>query len=148
MDYEVALAISASALSAQRIRMNVIASNLANATTTRTPEGGPYRRRDVLFEAVPVGESFSGILRAASRDSRASLQGVAVQGVVEDPRPFQRVYQPGHPDADAEGYVLLPNVNPLEEMVNLIAATRAYEANVTAINATKAMALKALEIGR
>jgi len=134
------LAISASALAAQRVRMNVIAENLAHADTTRTPEGGPYRRRKVLFETQ--GEGFAGLLGAAPG------QGVRVVGTVDAQTPFRRVHQPGHPDADAEGYVAFPNVNPVMEMVDLMAATRAYEANVTAIQALKSMMQKALELGR
>ena len=142
MDLGLIFSIAGSGLEAQRIRMDVIASNLANAQTTRTPEGGPYRRRDVLFVAMPAGPSpFQSALEAA-------LQKVQVSQVVEDPRPFPEVYRPGHPDADERGYVRLPNVNVLEEMVNLMAAARAYEANVTVLNTTKAMALQALEIGR
>jgi flagellar basal-body rod protein FlgC len=137
------LAVNASALTAQRWRLNVISSNLANAETTRTPEGGPFRRKDVVFAAS--GPSFDEVLRVGLNSRGA---GVRVGGLVEDPRPFRVVYNPGHPDADGSGYVALPNVNPLEEMVNLIAAARSYEANVEAFNATKAMLLRALEIGR
>lgn len=136
-------AVSGSALTAQRWRLNVISSNLANAETTRTPQGGPYRRKDVLF--VPSSGPFPEIL---GREMAAAQQGVRVKEIVEDPRPFKSVYNPGHPDADPSGYVLLPNVNPMEEMVNLIAAARSYEANLEVLNAAKAMLLKALEIGR
>ncbi len=135
--------VSGSALTAQRWRLNVISSNLANAETTRTPQGGPYRRKDVLF--MPSSGQFPEIL---GREIRTVQQGVRVQQIVEDPRPPRSVYNPGHPDADPSGYVLLPNVNPLEEIVNLIAAARSYEANLEVFNATKAMLLKALEIGR
>lgn len=134
------LAISASALAAQRARMNVIAENLANADTTRTPEGGPYRRRKIVFETQ--GGDFPSLL-----DVDAG-RGVRAVGVVDAQTPFRRVYQPGHPDADPDGYVTLPNVNPVMEMVDLMAATRAYEANVTAIQALKSMMQKALELGR
>jgi flagellar basal-body rod protein FlgC len=123
------LNISASGLAAQRARLDVIAENLANAETTRTPDGGPYQRQQAVLAADPDG-------------------GVKVSEVVADPRPPQRVYEPGNPDADAAGYVAMPNVNPVEEMVDLVTATRAYEANVTAFNAGKAMTRKALEIGR
>lgn len=137
------LNVSASALSAQRFRLNVISSNLANAETTRTPQGGPYRRRDVVFSAVtPV---FQQILRA---NVDPNLRGVRVVQVIEDPRPFRVVFNPSHPDADINGYVALPNVQPFEEMVNLVAAARSYEANVEVFNATKMMLLKALEIGK
>ncbi len=127
--------VSVSAMLAQKVRLNTIASNLANIETTRTPEGGPYRRRDVVFQSVLV-------------DEQRGLEGVTVNGVVEDPSPFKVVYDPGHPDADERGYVLMPNVNLVEEMVNMILTTRAYEANVNAFNITKTMYLKALELGR
>lgn len=130
--------VSASGLRAQRLRMETVASNLANASTTRTPEGGPYRRRDVLFEAVPAGP-FREALDAAVR-------GVTVTGVVEDPSPFRERYEPGHPDADAQGYVAYPNVDSVAEMVNLLGAARSYEANLTVMEATKSLMLKALEI--
>jgi flagellar basal-body rod protein FlgC len=120
--------INASALSAQRKRMDIIAQNIANAETTRTPEGGPYRREQVVFTLNDLG-------------------GVDATEVVQDPRPPRLVYQPGHPDADAAGYVALPNVNLVEEMVDMISAMRSYEANVTAINAAKTMAQSALDLG-
>lgn len=136
---------SSSALSAQRVRMNVISSNLANANTTRTPEGGPYRRKEVLMAAYPAQRTFEDILNANLTDS---VSEVKVVGVVNDTRPFITKYDPQHPDANENGYVLMPNVNIVKEMVDMMSATRNYEANVTAINATKSMALKALEIGR
>ncbi len=136
MDIEKILTISASGLEAQRLRMNIIAGNLANAQSTHSPEGGPYRRKDVVFSEIL--DSMSG---------KGSGE-VEVSGVIEDQRPFQLVYDPQHPDANAEGYVQLPNVNLLEEMVNMMSASRSYEANVTAINSAKSMAHKALEIGR
>jgi flagellar basal-body rod protein FlgC len=144
MDTATAFAISASGLRAQRLRMDVIAANLANAQSTRTPEGGPYRRRDVVLEAVSQGESFDDMLAAGG----GSTTAVKVSRVVEDLRPPQVVYDPGHPDADADGYVSLPNVNVVTEMVDMMAATRAYEANVAALNATKRVLEAALEIGR
>jgi len=128
--------ISASALEAQRRRMNVIASNLANVHSTKSEEGGPYRRQEVLFAAAPVSEG------------EPEYQGVRVIGVVRDERPFRTVYDPGHPDADKDGYVALPNVNVLEEMVDMMTAYRAYEASVSAFNLAKSMFLKALELGR
>lgn len=134
------LAISASALVAQRARMNVVTENLAHADTTRTPQGGPYRRRKVVFEAQ--GSAFADLLGGQGG------RGVRAMGVVDAQTPLRRVHQPGHPDADAEGYVTFPNVNPVMEMVDLMAATRAYEANVTAIQALKTMVQKALELGR
>ncbi len=149
MDISDSLAISASALDAQRRRLNVIASNLANAQSTRTPDGGPYRRRDVVFRSAPVASPFHHALRVtAAKHEGKPLEGVRVVRVIEDRKPGQTVYDPKHPDADAGGYVHLPNVNVMEEMVNMISASRAYEANVQAINATKAMWVRALEIGR
>ena len=149
MNLENAMGISASGLDAQRLRMNVIASNLANANFSRTSEGGPYRRRDVIFaaapHAVPYQGGFGNLLRI---NSGPQVQSVQVVGLIEDQRPFKTVYDPQHPDANDQGYVSLPNVNILEEMVNLISATRSYEANVTALSATKSMIQKALEIGR
>jgi len=144
MDFFDALRTSSSALSAQRVRMNVISSNLANINTTRTHQGEPYRRKDVVFAAQP-NSSFQTMLR--SQIAR-NLSGVRVAGIVSDPSPLQLKYDPQHPDANEEGYVSMPNINLMEEMVNMISATRSYEASVAAINATKGMALKALEIGR
>lgn len=146
MDVEQAFAISASALDAQRSRLNLISSNLANVQSTRTPEGGPYRRKDVVFSSTPVHGAFDEAL-AASKVTE-TFQGVQVSDVVLDARPLREAYEPYHPDADANGYVLYPNVNMMEETVSMMTALRAYEANVTALNATKGMALKALEIGR
>ncbi|NPV53699.1 MAG: flagellar basal body rod protein FlgC [Firmicutes bacterium] len=152
--------ISASGLTAERLRMDVIANNIANANTTRTPAGGPYRRQQVLFSAVAaqygldsdrlqVGAGGSGETWATGRDRDAGARGgVVVVGITEDTSPLRMVYDPGHPDADARGYVAMPNVDVIKEMVDMISATRAYEANVTAINALKSMAQKALEIGR
>jgi len=138
--------ISASALSAQRLRMDIIAQNIANVNTTRTQDGTPYRRKTVLFQEKEV--PFSHYLSKESRARYLSGNGVRVAGIVEDPTPFKEVYDPSHPDADENGIVRLPNVEIVTEMVNMISATRAYEANVTALNNSKAMALKALEIGR
>lgn len=142
MDTTTAFAISASGLRAQRLRMDVIAANLANAQSTRTPGGGPYRRRDVVLEATPQSESFEDMLAAPSSAA------VRVVRVVEDHRPPQLVFDPGHPDADAKGYVAMPNVNVVTEMVDMMAAARAYEANIAALNATKRVLEAALEIGR
>ena len=141
-----ALDISASGLTAQRQRIEVISSNLANANTTRTSEGGPYRRRDLVFESGPVQHSFSNALNAELEDQAEA--GVEVVGIYEDNSPFVRRYDPAHPDADKEGYVLMPNVNPIEEMVNLVSATRSFEANTQAISAIKEIAQKSVEIGR
>jgi len=141
MDVAATLAISSSALQAQRLRMDVIAANLANAQSTRSPEGGPYKRRDVVLEATSGG-SFEDIMGASAGGA------VRVARVVEDGKPPRVVFDPGHPDADARGYVAYPNVNPITEMVDLMAATRAYEANVAAVNATKRVLEAALSIGR
>jgi len=144
MDLFTSMEISASGLTAQRIRMNVISENLANANTTRTPQGTPYRRKEVLFATRPGGT----ILRAGFMNLPFDLgSGVAVTGIVEDRSPFREVYDPGHPDANSKGIVLMPNVNVVVEMVNMISATRAYELNITALSAAKEMAMKTLEIG-
>jgi len=138
-----ALDASASALTAERVRMEVATSNLANAHTTRTPEGGPYRRRVVFF--APLVERLAASLGGgALSDSR----GVVVAGIVEDPSPPRRVYDPGHPDADREGFVALPNVDPVMEMADLMASARNYELNAVAFNTVKQVILKALELGR
>ena len=141
MDFFTAFNISASGLSAQRVRMNVVSSNLANVNSTQSPEGGPYRRKDVVFSAAQVKSSFKEILKD-------KINEVNVVEIVEDPRPFKTVYDPYHPNADRNGYVYYPNVNVMEEMVNMLSASRSYEANVSVIKATKSMALKALEIGK
>lgn len=135
------LDISASGLTAERLRLDVIAGNIANANATRTPEGGPYRRKVVVLEARQSNR-FNNILHAYEPS------GVRVARIAEDQSEFPVKYEPGHPDADASGYVRLSNVNIVNEMVDMITATRAYEANATALNAAKSMARKALEIGR
>ncbi|HMI85944.1 MAG TPA: flagellar basal body rod protein FlgC [Polyangiaceae bacterium] len=137
-----ALEVAASGLSAERTRMNTIASNLANARTTRTADGGAYKRLDPVFEATPLGGNGVG----GPNESAVSL--VKVQRIQQDTRDPQLVYEPGHPDADAKGYVRYPNVNVVEEMVNMITASRAYEAGVTSVESVKAMAKSALGIGR
>lgn len=138
------LEISSSALLAQRERAEVTASNMANAETTETPEGGPYHRQEVVFRAAPIG-AFSGTL-AATIDRHA--RGVRVVQVVEDPTPPTRRFDPGNPHADAEGYVSFPAVNPLEEMVNLMGAARSYQLNASVLQATKALIQQSLEILR
>ena len=145
MDFSKSMNVSASGLSAQRMRMNTISSNIANINTTRTPEGGPYRRKDVVFEAIPDARNFGEIV--TSQPDR-NLQRVQVTDVVVDRKAPLLKYEPDHPDADENGYVAYPNVNLMEEMANMIQATRSYEANVSAMQATKDMALSALEIGR
>jgi flagellar basal-body rod protein FlgC len=142
------LNVSASGLAAERVRMDVTAENLANAQSTRGPDGQPYRRKDVVLREAGAG--FSAALGTAlgARGGDRSPRGVEVAGVVEDPTPNRRIYDPGHPDADPQGYVELPNVNPVTEMVDLIAASRAYEANVTAMQTAKSMFTKTLELLR
>ena len=147
MDLTDSIAISVSALDANRHRLNVIASNLANAESTRTPEGGPYRRRDVIFQTTPVAPKFHRTL-AKVHPGGHILQGVRVAGVKEDPKPGKAIHDPKHPDADKDGLVHMPNVNIMEEMVNMMAASRAYEANVQAITAAKTMWNRALDIGK
>ncbi|MBH0195319.1 MAG: flagellar basal body rod protein FlgC [Nitrospira sp.] len=149
MEMSDSMAVSVSGLDAQRHRLNAIASNLANAQSTKTPGGGPYKRRDVVFRSTPVPSSFQRAFRqVAVGPSAHALEGVSVARVVEDRKPGQQIYDSHHPDADAKGFVRLPNVNVMEEMVNMMGASRAYEANVQAINASRAMWNKALEIGR
>jgi len=134
--------ISGSALSAERWRAEVVASNMANAETTRTPEGGPYRRRELIFRSQQI-EPFSTSL--ATFGVSAS-PGVQVDGVIEDAASPIRRYEPGHPDADAEGYVAYPAIDPVDEMVDLMGATRAYEFNASAVQATKSMIQQSFEI--
>ena len=145
MNFFNALHVSSSGLTAQRLRMNVISSNLANVNSTRTKEGGPYIRKDIIFKAIPSNYTFNQILE---KQITNGIKDVKVVGIVNDNREPILKYNPGHPDADENGYVKIPNINIVEEMVNMISATRSYEAGVTAINATKNMALKALEIGK
>ena len=161
------LDISASGMSAERLRMDVVAENIANANTTRGADGRPYQRKEVVLQTA-AGETFGEVLdgvRSApvpndptrtlasvrahgTPETTSDLQGVRVAAVGNDPSPGRRVYDPGHPDADAQGYVTLPNVNPVTEMVDLITASRGYEANVTALNSAKQMFQKALDILR
>lgn len=145
MDFFSSMRISASGMTAQQTRMNTISSNLANAETTETEEGGPYRRQDPNFMAQPDRETFGEIL-AGHMDEHA--QRVQVTDIQRDTRAPRMVYNPKHPHANADGYVAMPNVNPVEEMANMISASRSYEANVTALNAAKSMAMRALEIGK
>lgn len=138
---------SASGLTAQRLRLDVISQNMANASTTRTEEGGPYKRKSVVFEQIqnePSG-SFSSIL---NKKKQSGNNGVRVAQIVEDESEGSLVYDPTHPDANEEGYVEMPNVNVIDEMVNMISASRSYEANVNSFNSMKSMFTKALEIGK
>ncbi len=143
MSFLKSMDISASALTAQRVRMDVIAENLANINTTRTAQGEPYRRRYVVMQQRE-DQTFAGMLERAKAKSNGS--GVRVTEIREDESPFKLDYDPDHPDANEEGYVQMPNVDLVVEMVDMMAATRSYEANITATNAIKSMALKALEI--
>jgi flagellar basal-body rod protein FlgC len=136
--------ISGSALTAQRMRMDVISENIANVDTTRAADGKPYTRKVVILQERNT--SFSDVLKNSETGSAEG--GVRVIEIGEDPSPYQLVYDPNHPDANEEGYVEMPNVNITQEMVDMISAYRSYEANVTAFNAYKDMAVKALEIGR
>ncbi len=154
MSFDETLRISGSALSAQRLRMNTIANNLANAQTTRTDRGTPFRRQQVVFKPM-FEQNLLERLRLAGTDARhlpfelpSSEGGVSVSRVSEDVREGKKVYEPGHPDADPNGYVEYPNVNVIEEMSDMINASRSYEASVTVLQTAKAMALKALEMGR
>ena len=141
--------ISASGLTAQRYRMDIISENVANANTTRTQDGTPYRRKIVTFEEKGGQTSFSRVLGKAAYSHGYTGQGVKVTGVYEDHETeMNMVYDPSHPDADENGYVTYPNVNIVTEMTNMIDASRAYEANATALNASKSMALQGLQIGR
>lgn len=140
--------ISSSALTAERTRMDVIAKNLANANTTRTQSGDPYRRKVTVFKEAREGNSFKRILDSKKNENRSTSRGVEVVGIVEDRTPFRQVYNPGHPDADEKGYVTMSNVDTITEMVDMISATRSYEANATALTTSKNMLMKALEIGK
>lgn len=144
MDFFSSIDISSSALSAERTRINLISSNLANVNSTRSAEGGPYRRKDAIFTATPAEKGSFG----AALGKAAAARKVEVSQVREDPNPPRLQYEPTHPDADANGYVAYPNVNVVEEMADMVSATRSYEANVTAAQAAKAMALKTLDLGR
>lgn len=142
MDFFSSMDISASALAAERTRMNLISSNLANVNSTRTAEGGPYRRQDAVFSAAPAPGSFGSAL------GKAEARRVEVSQIVSDQNPPRLQYEPTHPDADPQGYVAYPNINVVEEMADMISASRSYEANITAAQAAKSMALKTLELGR
>lgn len=140
-----AMDTAASGLTAQRLRLDVISQNMANVNTTRTADGGPYKRKAVIFEQIQNEESFSSIL---NKKKQSGVNGVRVAKIVEDESQGALVYNPSHPDANTEGYVEMPNVNTVDEMVNMISASRAYEANVTSFNTMKSMFAKALEIGK
>ena len=141
MNLLTALDVNASGLTAQRQRVEVASSNLANSQTTRTADGGAYRRKDVVFQTSSFQDSLGSAMNA-------SVTGVEVSGVVDDPRPFDRRYEPGHPDADKDGYVSYPNVNAMEEMANLVEASQSYEANIAAMGVVKTMINRTLDLGR
>lgn len=143
MDFLTALRISGAGLGVERTRVNLATSNLANAETTRTPEGGPYKRLDPVITAVPFPAELGDAQSAATPPMKAEISAI-----VADQTPGRRVYSPGHPDADAEGFVVFPNVNPVHEVVNLMSASRSYEANATAIDTLKTMAQRGLDIAR
>lgn len=145
MDFLTSLRISSSGLAANRKRMGAISSNIANAQTTRTAEGGPYRKKEVVFGSEPARETFGEILEG-ELDEKA--QSVHATEVISSDKPPVLKYEPDHPDANAQGYVAYPDINVMEEMADMISASRAYEANISAMNTTKSMAMKALEIGR
>lgn len=143
MDITNIFKISASALKAHSLRLNTISSNLANVETTSTPEGGPYKKQSTYFQTKTL--SFQDQL---NNQMGSSVKGVEVSKIIEDKSPPRKVYDPSHPDATEDGYVEMPNISVLEEMVDMMSATRSYQANVTSIKMAKRMALKALEIGR
>jgi len=139
--------VSAAGLTAQRARLDVVAENIANADSTRTEKGGPYRRRQVVFQAVSAeNRSFSSVFQSSF--NQGSLQSVKVAKTIEDPTPFREVYDPSNPDADVNGNVKMPNVNSVQEMVDMNSAARSFEANVTVMEASKRMFLKSLELMR
>jgi flagellar basal-body rod protein FlgC len=141
MNFLKSLETSASGLSAQRKRMDIIANNLANIETTRTEKGGPYRRKMVVMRTKEMDQDFDKMFNS-------SVKGVQIDDIVEDQTPFKKVYNPSHPDADSDGYLYKPNVDLIVESTNMLMAKRAFEANIAAIKATRQMAIKALEIGR
>ena len=141
MDFITSFKICGAGLAAQRAKMDVITSNLANVNTTRTAEGGPYKKKNVALAAEEIENHFDATIRDA-------VKSVKIEGISEDPNPIKMVYDPSHPDADDKGYVAMPNINVISEMVDMITVSRAYEACVTAFDATKSMALKTLDMGR
>ena len=147
MDLFKIFSLSGSGMAAQRSRMTVVAGNLANSETTRTPDGGPYRRRDIIFQSVPADGEFATELDRFSQSANEA-QAVEVVGVKQSSRPPRKLFDPNHPDADAAGYVALPNINAMEEMVDMLSAVRSYEANLATYNTTKSLIRKILDLGR
>jgi flagellar basal-body rod protein FlgC len=139
------LSVSASGMAAQRVRTELLVENIANSETTRTAEGGPYRRKDAIFTSDEVGASFASELEAQLGGSSV---GVKVSGITIDSREPERRYMPGHPDADADGYVKMPRLNPAEDMVDLMSASRSYQANVSAMSAVKDMIQHSIDLVR
>lgn len=139
------LSVSASGMAAQRTRAELLVQNLANSETTRTPEGGPYKRRDAIFQSAPQTSPFSAVFQTEMEDG---VNGVEVSETVEDQSEGEKRYEPGHPDADKEGYVAFPNVNPAEDMVDLLSAQRGFQANVAAITAIKDMIQHSIDLLR
>lgn len=144
MNFMTALEIGASGLKAQREYLNVVSMNMANSRTTRTADGGPYRRKSVSMESTPLLSPFDSVM---NQEMNKQLRGVTVRGIVNDTRPFKEVYEPNHPDADAEGIVRYPDINVVEEMVNMITISKSYEANAQAVESAKNMFNRALRIG-
>ncbi len=140
------LDISGSGLTASRLRMDILSQNIANAATTRTEDGGPYRRKMVVYEPAEQS-SFKHMLQNKINET-STPKGVKVTKIVDDTSDFTPVYDPTHPDANEDGYVMMPNVNPIKETIDMMSATRAYDANITVFNAVKGMAVKALDMGR
>ena len=147
MNVDRLFSVVGSALDSQRQRLNIIAGNLANAESTRSPNGGPYVRRDVVFRADSPSSPFTSVFSQAFRGS-GEPHGVKIEDVVLDQRPPRQVYDPQHPDADSKGFLQLPNVNVIEEMTNMLSASRAYEANLAVLETGKSMTMRALEMGR
>ncbi len=145
MEFSTSINISSSGLTVQRKRMETISSNLANIETTRTPEGGPYRRKDIVVSSLPISDDFSSQLNEELADQ---VRQVITTNISEDQTQPKLVFNPSHPDANEEGYVAFPNINMVQEMVDLINASRSFEANIQAINAAKSMAMRAIELGR
>lgn len=141
-----ALSVSASGMNAQRVRAELLVENMANAETTRTPDGGPYRRKDVVFQSEQQQSPFASILSGQMSDGDATATGVTVSDVIVDQRDPQKRYLPGHPDADADGYVSFPNLNPAEEMVDLVSSSRGYQANVASMTSIKEMIQRSIDL--
>jgi flagellar basal-body rod protein FlgC len=141
-----ALSVSASGMNAQRVRAELLVENMANAETTRTPEGGPYRRKDVVFQSEQEQSPFASILSDQMNSGDATATGVTVSDVIVDQRDPEKRYLPGHPDADSDGYVAFPRLNPAEEMVDLVSSSRGYQANVASMSSIKEMIQRSIDL--